>query len=353
MPHKIAILGASGYTGAELVRIIATHPSMEIVALSADRKAGQTMAEVYPHLRHLDLPRLVTIDEIDFAGVDLAFCALPHATTQEVVAKLPRDLKIVDLSADFRLRDPEAYQKWYGKPHAALDLQKEAVYGLTEFYRHEIAAARLVAGTGCNAATGQFALIPLIRAGVIDLDEIVIDLKAAASGAGRSLKEHLLFAELFENVKGYSLGGTHRHLGEFDQEFSRAAGRTVNVQFTPHLIPATRGILATLRAGRCRSDTQDACRRLYPRDVHSRPAVRRGAADEGCPGVELLPPRRGRGPHPGPRHRGGDARQPDEGLIGAGRAEREPDAGRGRGGGPDARAALPMKDRAVRGRWQD
>jgi N-acetyl-gamma-glutamyl-phosphate reductase len=246
MPHKIAILGASGYTGAELVRLIATHPSMEIAALSADRKAGQTMSEVYPHLRHLDLPRLVTIDEIDFRSIDLAFCALPHATTQEVVARLPRDLRIVDLSADFRLRDPAEYHKWYGKPHAAPDLQAEAVYGLTEFYRDEIRTARLVAGTGCNAATGQFALIPLIRAGVIDLDEIVIDLKAAASGAGRALKEHLLFAELFENVKGYSLGGTHRHLGEFDQEFSRAAGRPVHAQFTPHLIPATRGILATI-----------------------------------------------------------------------------------------------------------
>ena len=246
MPHKIAILGASGYTGAELVRLIATHPSMEIAALSADRKAGQTMSEVYPHLRHLDLPRLVTIDEIDFRSIDLAFCALPHATTQEVVARLPRDLRIVDLSADFRLRDPAEYHKWYGKPHAAPDLQAEAVYGLTEFYRDEIRTARLVAGTGCNAATGQFALIPLIRAGVIDLDEIVIDLKAAASGAGRALKEHLLFAELSENVKGYSLGGTHRHLGEFDQEFSRAAGRPVHAQFTPHLIPATRGILATI-----------------------------------------------------------------------------------------------------------
>jgi len=246
MPHRIAILGASGYTGAELVRLIATHPSMEIAALSADRKAGQTMSEVYPHLRHLDLPRLVTIDEIDFRSIDLAFCALPHATTQEVVARLPRDLRIVDLSADFRLRDPAEYHKWYGKPHAAPDLQAEAVYGLTEFYRDEIRTARLVAGTGCNAATGQFALIPLIRAGVIDLDEIVIDLKAAASGAGRALKEHLLFAELFENVKGYSLGGTHRHLGEFDQEFSRAAGRPVHAQFTPHLIPATRGILATI-----------------------------------------------------------------------------------------------------------
>lgn len=246
MSHKIAILGASGYTGAELVRLIATHPSMEIAAMSADRKAGMAMSDVFPHLRHLALPKLVTIDEIDFSGIDLVFCALPHATTQEVVAGLPRDLKIVDLSADFRLRDPADYEKWYGKPHAAPDLQKEAVYGLTEFYRDEIAKARLVAGTGCNAATGQFALRPLISAEVIDLDEIVMDLKAAASGAGRSLKEHLLFSELFENVKGYSLGGTHRHLGEFDQEFSKIAGRPVRVQFTPHLIPATRGILATV-----------------------------------------------------------------------------------------------------------
>ena len=246
MTQSIAVLGASGYTGAELVRLVATHPSMTVVALSADRKAGHAMSEVYPHLRHLDLPRLVTIDEIDFAGVDLAFCALPHGTTQEVVAKLPRDLKIVDLSADFRLRDLGAYQQWYGKPHAAPEVQAEAVYGLTEFYREEIRGARLVAGTGCNAAAGQFALIPLIREGVIDTDEIVIDLKAAASGAGRSLKEHLLSAEMSENVKGYSLGGTHRHLGEFDQEFSRAAGREVRVQFSPHLIPATRGILATV-----------------------------------------------------------------------------------------------------------
>ncbi len=159
---------------------------------------------------------------------------------------MPRDLKIVDLSADFRLRDPAEYEKWYGKPHDAPELQKEAVYGLTEFYRDEIKGARLVAGTGCNAATGQFAVRPLISAGVIDLDEIAIDLKAAASGAGRSLKEHLILAELYENVLGYSLGGKHRHLGEFDQEFSNIAGRKVEIQFTPHLIPATRGILATV-----------------------------------------------------------------------------------------------------------
>ncbi len=246
MTHRIAILGASGYTGAELVRLIATHPSIEIVALSADRKAGMAMAEVFPFLRHLDLPRLQKIDEIDFSTVDLCFCALPHATTQEVVAKLPRGLKIVDLSADFRLRDPAEYEKWYGQPHSQPELQAEAVYGLTEFYRDEIRAARLVAGTGCNAATGQFALRPLIAAGCIDLDDILIDLKAGVSGAGRSLKENLLHAELSGGTHAYSAGGKHRHLGEFDQEFSKVARRPVLVQFTPHLLPMNRGILATV-----------------------------------------------------------------------------------------------------------
>jgi N-acetyl-gamma-glutamyl-phosphate reductase len=245
MTHKIAILGASGYTGAELVRLIATHPSMNIVALSADRKAGLEMAAVFPHLRHLELPTLVKIDEIDFADVDLCFCALPHATSQAVIKELPKTLKIVDLSADFRLRDPGEYEKWYGKPHAALECQAEAVYGLTEFYRDEIVNARLVAGTGCNAAAGLFAIRPLISANVIDLDEIILDLKCAVSGAGRSLKEYLLHAELSEGSHAYAAGGTHRHLGEFDQEFSLAAGRPVRVQLQPHLIPANRGILAT------------------------------------------------------------------------------------------------------------
>jgi len=246
MTYKIAILGASGYTGAELVRLIASHPSLEIAALSGNSKAGMTMAQVFPHLRHLDLPVLTTIDDMNFDGIDLAFCALPHKTSQEVIAKLPKTLKIVDLSADFRLRDPVEYEKWYGNPHSAVELQKEAVYGLTEFYRDDIASARLVAGTGCNAATGQFAVRPLIAAGVIDLDDIILDLACAVSGAGRSLKENLLHAELSEGAHAYAVGGTHRHLGEFDQEFSAIAGRKVEVQFTPHLIPANRGILATV-----------------------------------------------------------------------------------------------------------
>ncbi len=243
--HKIAILGASGYTGAELVRLIATHPGMEIVALTADRKAGAAMAEVFPHLRHLELPRLVTIAEVDFASVDLAFCALPHATTQEVISGLPRDLKIVDLSADFRLRDPAVYAEWYGHEHRALDLQAEAVYGLTEFYRDAIRAARLVAGTGCNSATGLLAVVPLLEAGLSDPDDIIIDLVTGVSGAGRGAKEAMLHAEVSEGFHAYNIA-SHRHMAEFDQEFAKAAGRPVTCSFTAHLAPQTRGILATI-----------------------------------------------------------------------------------------------------------
>ncbi|MEM6589926.1 MAG: N-acetyl-gamma-glutamyl-phosphate reductase [Pseudomonadota bacterium] len=282
MTHKIAILGASGYTGAELIRLIATHPGLEIVALGANSKAGQSMAQVFPHLRHLDLPALVTIDEIDFSGIDLCFCALPHATSQAVIKALPKDLKIVDLSADFRLEDAEEYARWYGGQHDALECQAEAVYGLTEFYREEIRGARLVAGTGCNAATGQYALRPLIADGVIDLDEIIIDLKTGVSGAGRALKENLLHAELSEGAHAYAAGGTHRHLAEFDQEFSKIAGRPVTVQFTPHLLPANRGILGTVYV----KGTAQA--------VHA--SLAKAYADE--PFMEVLP----MGEHPSTRH---------------------------------------------------
>lgn len=245
MARDVAILGASGYTGAELVRIIATHPELRIAALSADRKAGLAMGEIFGHLRHLDLPRLVTLEEVDFGAVELVFCALPHGVSQSIVRGLPRDVKVVDLGADFRLRDVAAYERWYGAPHVAPELQAEAVYGLTEFYREAIAAARLVAGTGCNAAAVQFALRPLIGAGLIDLDDIICDLKNGISGAGRALKENMLFAERSEDVAGYSQGGRHRHLGEFDQEFSAIAGREVRIIFNPHLVPVNRGILAS------------------------------------------------------------------------------------------------------------
>ncbi|MEM9060821.1 MAG: N-acetyl-gamma-glutamyl-phosphate reductase [Pseudomonadota bacterium] len=245
MTKSIAILGASGYTGAELIRFIATHPEMHIEALAADRKAGMAMAEVFPHLRHLDLPVLCKIGEIDFSTIDLCFCGLPHATSQEVIRDLPRDLKIVDLSADFRLRDPEIYAHWYGHEHLALDVQDEAVYGLTEFYRDEIKATRVTAGTGCNAATGMYPVLPLLEVGAIDPEDIIINLATGVSGAGRSPKEGMLHAEVSEGARAYNVA-KHRHLAEFDQEFSRMAGRDVHVTFVPHLLPQNRGILATV-----------------------------------------------------------------------------------------------------------
>ena len=245
MKHKIAILGASGYTGAELIRLISTHPTMVISALSADRKVGMSMENVFPHLRHLKLPKLTKIDNIDFSLIDLVFCALPHATSQKIVKQLPSHVKVVDLSADFRIRDPLLYEKWYGKQHDALDLQERAVYGLTEYYRKDIKKTNLVACTGCNAATGLYPLLPLIEDKVIDTDEIIIDLATGVSGAGRSPSEGIIHSEVSEGFHAYNIA-KHRHLAEFDQELTKAANKNVEVTFTPHLLPQNRGILATI-----------------------------------------------------------------------------------------------------------
>ena len=247
---KIGVLGASGYTGAELVRLLLRHPRVEIVLLTADRRAGKTMAEVFPQFAPYDLPVLTTIEGADWkaAGLDLAFCGLPHGTTQKVIAELlktaPRT-KVVDLSADFRLADPAAYARWYGHAHAAPALQKEAVYGLTEVYRSQIKKARLVANPGCYTTCAELALIPLLKAKAIDPDEIVIDAKSGMTGAGRAAKEEMLFSEVSEGFHAYGVGH-HRHMAELDQEFSAAAGREVVVSFTPHLVPMNRGILSTI-----------------------------------------------------------------------------------------------------------
>ena len=245
MTHKIGIIGASGYTGAELIRLIETHPKMEVMALVGNTKAGSSMSDIFSHLSHTKLPNLTNFEETNFEEIDLCFCALPHKTSQEVIGQLPKNLKVIDLSADFRLRHATDYEKWYKETHVKPELQNMAIYGLTEFYREQIKGAKLIAGTGCNAALGQYLLRPLVGSNVIDFGDIILDMKCAVSGAGRAMREDLLHSEASEGIKAYAVGGTHRHLGEFDQELSLVAGQPIEIQFTPHLIPANRGVLAT------------------------------------------------------------------------------------------------------------
>jgi N-acetyl-gamma-glutamyl-phosphate reductase len=247
---KIGVLGASGYTGSELVRLLLRHPRVELVLLTADRKAGQEMRTVFPQFSPFNLPTLVSIESIDWkkAALDVAFCALPHATTQKVLSELLEkapNTKVVDLSADFRLHDTAAYAKWYGHEHHAPKLQKEAVYGLVEIHREAIKKARLVANPGCYTSCAQLPLTPLLKAKAIVPDEIVIDAKSGMTGAGRAAKEEMLFSEVSEGFQAYGVGH-HRHMAELDQEFSLAAGRPVTVTFTPHLLPMNRGILSTI-----------------------------------------------------------------------------------------------------------
>src|SRR5262245_58273574 len=251
MPTKarIGVLGASGYTGSELVRLLIRHPHVEIVLLTADRRAGQEMRAVFPQFSPFTLPKLVAIESIDWAtaALELAFCALPHGTTQKVIkdllARAP-NTKVVDLSADFRTV-PELYARWYGHAHQAPELQKDAVYGLVEVYRHTIKSARLIANPGCYTTGAQLPLVPLLKAKAIAPDEIVIDSKSGMTGAGRFAKGEMLFSEVSEGFHAYGVG-RHRHMAELDQEFWLAAGREVIVTFTPHLVPMNRGILSTI-----------------------------------------------------------------------------------------------------------
>ncbi|HUN46335.1 MAG TPA: N-acetyl-gamma-glutamyl-phosphate reductase [Stellaceae bacterium] len=266
---RIAILGASGYTGAELLRLLAEHPHAEIVALTADRQAGKSIGTVFPHLAIRKLPRLTTIDEVDWSKVDLVFCCLPHATTQEVVKKLPTHLKVVDLSADFRLMDPKVYAQWYGHEHHAVELQKEAVYGLTEIWRSAIANARLIAVPGCYPTGAQ---LPLVKQAVIDADDIVIDAKSGVTGAGRSPKETSLFAEVSEGINAYGVA-SHRHMPEIEQGLSAAAGRPINVSFTPHLMPMNRGILSTIYVRYARGATLGDLRKVLEQAYEDEPFV--------------------------------------------------------------------------------
>lgn len=242
---RVGVLGASGYTGSEIVRLLANHPHFGITLMTADRKAGQSIGSVFPHLITQDLPDMVAIKDADFSDVDAVFCCLPHGTTQEVIKGLPKGPKIVDLSADFRLRNVDEYEKWYGQPHRAAELQKEAIYGLTEVSREEIKNAWLVANPGCYPTSVQLPLVPLIQERLISLENIIIDAKSGVSGAGRGAKEANLYTEVSEGIHAYGITN-HRHVPEIEQGLSDASQCKVTVSFTPHLMPMSRGMQSTI-----------------------------------------------------------------------------------------------------------
>lgn len=266
MTVRIGILGASGYTGAELIRLVLGHPSFSVAFLTADRRAGERMGSIFPHLAAFDLPDLIRMEDADLGSIDGLFCCLPHATTQDVIRDLPKTLRIVDLSADFRLRDPKLYEDVYGRPHTAIKRQEDAVYGLTELYRGDIRNSTLVANPGCYTTTSELALCPLIAAGVISTEDIVIDAKSGQSGAGRGLKEAMLYSEVAEGFSAYGVTG-HRHQQEIEQELSVSAGKTVGITFMPHLVPMNRGILTTchvkLASGRTVDDARQVLHETY------------------------------------------------------------------------------------------
>ena len=263
---RVVVLGASGYTGAELLRLVATHGGIEIVAVTAARRAGSPLGDVHPHLDGLMLPDLVAIDDVDFSAVDAVFSCLPHGAAQATIASLPGHLKVVDLSADYRFSDPGVYAEWYGREHVAPGLQRDAVYGLTEIRRDEVAAARLVANPGCYTTAAELPLVPCLEEGLIDTSGIVIDAKSGVSGAGREARQSSLHTEVSEGFRAYGIAG-HRHAPEIDQELSRAAGEQVTSTFTPHLVPMNRGILATiyvsLKPGVAPEDLRAALARRY------------------------------------------------------------------------------------------
>jgi N-acetyl-gamma-glutamyl-phosphate reductase len=242
--YRIGILGASGYTGADLIRLAACHPNMEFGVFVASSHAGKKLSDVFRHFSFLPDATLVKPEDADWEQCDVVFSGLPHGTAQDLIKDLPRSVKVIDMSADFRLRDPAVYAEWYGREHIAQDLLSEAAYGLTEHNAEAIAKARLTACPGCYPTASLLALLPLVKSGVINASDIIIDAKSGTTGAGRRAKQNLLASESGEGLSPYGVAA-HRHAPEIEQEIAAVSGQDVIVNFTPHLIPMSRGELVT------------------------------------------------------------------------------------------------------------
>lgn len=273
---KVAILGGSGYTAVELIKILHRHPHAEIAAVTSRQEGTPPVAEVHPSLLgRIDL-RLEPFDadRLVGRGVRVAFGCLPHGASMSTLpALLDRGVRVIDLSADYRLRDPNVYAQWYGQSHADLAHLAQAVYGLPELYGDEIATAQLVANPGCYPQTGILGLAPLVAGKHIDLSSIIIDSKSGVSGAGRTPKLHTHFPECNESVSAYGVG-SHRHTPEIEQALTDVAGEPVEVIFTPHLIPMDRGIFTTIYATPTRTFTDAQLLDLYRTYYADKPFVR-------------------------------------------------------------------------------
>ena len=246
---RVAVVGASGYTGLELLRILLRHPSAELAAVTSEQRAGRAVEEAFPALRGLLDLRFEAVDPAALARrVELVFTALPHTVSAPVVRDLRKaGVAVVDLSADFRLRDPAVYASVYGE-HPAPELLGQAVYGIPELHRRALEAAELVAAPGCYPTSVLLPLVPFLRAGLIEPDSIIVDSKSGVSGAGRKVEEAYLFAEVDGNCRAYQADGSHRHVCEMEQEASLAAEAPVRISFVPHLLPTVRGIATTVFA---------------------------------------------------------------------------------------------------------
>lgn len=269
---KIGIVGGTGYTGVELLRLLAQHPSVQLTAVTSRSEAGQPVADLYPNLRgHLDI-RFSEPDIATLTKCDLVFFATPNGVAMKTVPQLlDANVKIVDLAADFRLHDPLVWEQWYGIPHACVNVLQEAVYGLPEVNRDAVAKARIVANPGCYPTAVQLGFIPLLEQGLIDPQHLIADAKSGVSGAGREAKVGSLLCEASESFKAYGVAG-HRHLPEIRQGLNQVAGGDVGLTFVPHLTPMIRGIHATLY-GRLTAGNAGDLQALYVERYRNEPFV--------------------------------------------------------------------------------